>query len=94
MRWDARLIRPIQVEEGDLIVTLSDAREYLLKLPKNRHDDPIVQATVEALLMAAEGRGPIFTAQAGVARVVAGRSSHQYDPDKPRLPAKTWRRRR
>jgi len=93
MRWDARLIRPIQVEEGDLIVTLSDAREYLLKLPKNRQNDPTVQATVEALLMAAEGRGRIYTAQAGVAQVV-GRCATDYDPNRPRTPAKKWRRQR
>lgn len=70
MSWKDRLIRPIEVEEGDLIVTLSDARDYLLKLPKNRHKDPLVQATIQALLMAAEGHGPIFTGQSGLAQVV------------------------
>ncbi|WP_458760567.1 hypothetical protein ACSVBT_07175 [Afipia sp. TerB] len=94
MGWKAKLIRPIKTAEGGEIVTLSDARDYLLKLPKDRHTDPIVQATIEAVMMAAEGRGPVFTAQAGISQVVAGRRGLEYDPDRLRLPTKKWGRRR
>ncbi len=72
MSWKTELIRPIVPPKGKPIITLSDARDYILKLPKSRHDDPIVLAGTEAVLMAAEGRGPIFTAQAGVAQIVHG----------------------
>jgi hypothetical protein len=75
--WKAKLIQPIEAEEGDLIVTLSDAREYLLKLPKGRRNDPLVQSTIQALLMAAEGHGPILVAQSGMAQVVQRTSTNK-----------------
>jgi hypothetical protein len=92
MGWNEKLIRPIEAAEGDIIVTLADARKYLLKLPKDRHDDPTVAAAVQALLMAAEGHGPILHAQVGIGKVITGSNGHQY-PDK-KLPTKKWRRRR
>jgi hypothetical protein len=41
------MIQPIQTAEGGLIDTPSDARDYLLKLPKDWHTEPIVQATLK-----------------------------------------------
>ncbi len=90
MSWDTELIRPIVPPKGKTIVTLSDARAYILKLPKARQKDPIVLARVEAVLMAAEGRGPMLLAQSGVAHIVHG-------PIKPlnrTKPDAHWQRRR
>ena len=72
MSWSARLVKPIVPANGKPIVTLSDARSYILTLPKLDQESEIVQATAEAILMAAEDRGPILTAQAGVAQIVHG----------------------
>lgn len=72
MSWSVRLVKPIIPAKGGPIVTLSDARDYILKLPRAEQQTPIVQATAEAILMAAEGRGPVFTAQAGVSQMVHG----------------------
>lgn len=72
MPWSARLIRPVVPHDGKPIVTLSDARAYLLALPKSRHHEPIVATAIEAVLMVAEGRGPMLLAQSAMAHVVHG----------------------
>lgn len=48
MRWDTKLIRPIVPSNSQPIVTLSDARAYILSLPDVRQLEPIVQAGTEA----------------------------------------------
>ncbi len=69
--WSRRFDVPVNLPNGKQIVTLSDARKYLLAIPKAKQD-AAVEAAVEAVLMAAEGRGPTMHANAGVARVVYG----------------------
>jgi hypothetical protein len=60
------------------IKTLTDARDYLLNLSKSRHREHDVQAAIEAVLMAAEGRGPILHATVGIGIVVNGRNAGPY----------------
>lgn len=90
MSWSKRLERPVVTPEGKKIVTLSDARAYALALPKARQMDPHVQAGVEALLMAAEGKGPMLLAQSGVAHIVHGpvKPLNRDKPDRPWLKRK------
>jgi hypothetical protein len=64
--------------KGKRIKTLADARDYLLKLPKSRHREHDVQAAIEAVIMAAEGRGPILHATVGIGVVVNGRNAGPY----------------
>jgi hypothetical protein len=73
MRWSEPLTKQFISPKGQPIKTLADARDYLLKLPKSRHAENDVQAAIEAVLMAAEGRGPILHATAGIGAVVNGR---------------------
>jgi hypothetical protein len=77
--WDKPLERAI----GD-VKTLLDAYQVLLKLPKAKQKEPMVQAAAEALLMAAEGRGPMHTAQAAAAYAVHG-PRQDIQPKKPKL---------
>jgi len=72
MRWSIPLSKTIVPAKGKPIKTLADARDYLLNLPKDRHDAEIVQAAIEAVIMAADGRGPILHATAGIGAVVNG----------------------
>lgn len=90
MSWSKRLYQPVVTPEGKKIVTLSDARAYVLALPKARQMAPEVQAGVEALLMVAEGKGPMLLAQSGVAHIVHGRVKplNRGKPDRP------WMKRR
>lgn len=64
-----------------------DARAYVLALPEDRQSDPPDQAGIEAILMAAEGKGPMLLAQSGVAHIVHGpvKSLNCGKPDRPWL---------
>ena len=72
MPWKSRLLKPIIPAKGRPILTLDDARKYLLSLPEARHLEPSVQAATQAVLMAAEGHGPIMRAHVGIAELVHG----------------------
>lgn len=72
MSWKARLLKPIIPAKGRPILTLDDARKYLLSLPADRHSESAVQTATHAVLMAAEGRGPIMHAHVGMAELING----------------------
>jgi hypothetical protein len=50
--------------------TLHDAANYIQKLPKVTQQLPHWQAAVEALIMAAEGKGPLLHARVGMLRAM------------------------
>ena len=77
MGWSAPLGKVFVPTKGKPIEMLADARDYLLKLPKSRHNEDDVQAAIEAVLMAAESRGPILHATAGIGAVVNGRKTRK-----------------
>jgi hypothetical protein len=52
--------------------TLADARGHILKLPKARQGRQAWMAASEALLMAAEKRGPVMHANVGIHQAVHG----------------------
>lgn len=70
--WSKRFDVPIALPDGSKIATLDHARRYLMGLPAARHKDADVVAAIDAVLMAAEGRGPVLHANVGIARVVNG----------------------
>lgn len=72
MSWETRLIRPVVPPNGKPIVTLSDARAYVLALPQAQQNAPHVQSGVSVLMLAANGEVCEFTAQAAVAHIVHG----------------------
>lgn len=50
--------------------TLQDAADHIMKLPKAEQELPHWQAAIEALIMAAEGRGPLMHARIGMLRAL------------------------
>ena len=58
MSWSRRFDEPIQPPKGKKLVTLKDAAAYIMKLPKSKQQSPEWQAAGEAVIMAAEDRGP------------------------------------
>lgn len=72
MSWSNRLIRPVVPPKGKPLVTLSDARDYALALPKSQHHAPHVQAGIAVLLRAASGEADELMAQSAVAHIVHG----------------------
>jgi hypothetical protein len=52
-------------EKGRLL----SRRRYLLKVPESKYTEEAMGVAAEALVMAAEGRGPMMHANVGIARV-------------------------
>lgn len=63
MSWDSLLPSPIPVPGAKSLVTLRDAGMLIQKLPKAKADEPAWQTAIEALMLAAEERGPLMHAQ-------------------------------
>lgn len=53
MSWSTRLLRPVVPAKGKPIVTLSDARAYILALPKRQQETDYFEPALEAIMMAA-----------------------------------------
>ena len=53
-------------------MTLKDAAAYILKLPKSAQESPEWQAAGEAVIMAAEDRGPLMHAHVGMMLALHG----------------------
>jgi hypothetical protein len=61
---------PCLLPGGRELPTLRDAGDYITSLPKTEQDLEEWQAAVEALIMAAEGRGPVMHSRIGVLRAL------------------------
>jgi hypothetical protein len=70
MPWSRAFEDPIPLPRGRQLVTLKDAAGYIMKLSKAEQDLPEWQTATEALLMAAEDRGPLMHARIGVLRAL------------------------
>ncbi len=70
MPWSRPFEDPIPMPKGKPLVTLKDAAAYVRKLPAAEQESPDWQAAIEALIMAAEGRGPLMHARIGVLRAL------------------------
>jgi hypothetical protein len=68
MPWSRPFDEPIQPPKGKALVTLKDAAASILALPKSEQQSPEWQAAGEAVIMAAEGRGPLMHARIGMLR--------------------------
>lgn len=78
--WSREFDDPVPLPDGRKLVTLSDARAYILKLKKaDQHADEW-QAAAEAVLMAAEGRGPVMQARIGMLRAIKRDEPRVFDP--------------
>jgi hypothetical protein len=61
--WQREFEDTIPLPRGGRLVTLQDAADYILKLAKAEQNLKEWQAATEALIMAAEGRGPFNSAR-------------------------------
>ena len=60
-------------------MTLRDAADYMMKLPKAEQNLDAWQTAVEALIMAAEDRGPLMHARIGVLRALSRNVERIFD---------------
>ncbi len=81
--WKRPFEDPIALPSGSQIVTLEDAAVYIQRLPKAEHDLPHWQVATTALIMAAEGRGPVMMARIGMLQALnAGKPAPVRPPRK------------
>jgi hypothetical protein len=72
--WKSRLEMSIVLPDGRKIVTLADARDHILTYPKTVLERDHWMTAMEAVLMAAEKRGPMMFAHIGMAKALRAHS--------------------
>ena len=73
---------PIPLPRGRQLATLKDAADYITKLPKADHESAPWQVAIEALIMAAEDRGPLMHARIGVMRALNRHVERVFNPER------------
>jgi hypothetical protein len=63
-------------------VTLRDAADYIVTLPKAEQNLEAWQTAIEALIMAAEDRGPLMHARIGVLRALNRNVERVFNPSR------------
>jgi hypothetical protein len=89
--WSRPFEDPIPLPRSRQLVTLKDAADYIMKLPKSEQSLPEWQTATEALIMAAEGRGPLMHAHIGVMRALNRGKPNGAPPAPRRKRAKAYR---
>jgi hypothetical protein len=83
MTWSRRFDDPIPG-----MTTLREAAAYIQKLPRSKQEAPEWQIAAEALVMAAEGKGPLLLARIAMLRALnAGKPDPKLSPRKKRVKA-------
>jgi hypothetical protein len=82
MPWSRAFEDPIPLPRGRQLVTLKDAAAYIMKLSKAEQHLKEWQAATEALLMAAEDRGPLMHARIGMLRALNRNVERVFNPDR------------
>jgi hypothetical protein len=70
MPWSRAFEDPIPLPSGRTLQTLGDAASHIMALPGKTRQWDEWQAAIEALLMAAEDRGPLMHARIGMLRAL------------------------
>jgi hypothetical protein len=82
MPWSTPFEDPIDLPKGRQLVTLQDAATYIMKLPKAEQALAEWQAATEALIMAAESRGPLMYARIGMLRAMNRNVERTFNPER------------
>jgi hypothetical protein len=69
LSWSREFEDPITLPDGRKLLTLKDAADYIMKLPKKESDLPEWQAAIEALMLCSRG-GPTMMARIGIMRAL------------------------
>jgi hypothetical protein len=78
--WGRPFDDPIPLPGRRELVTLRDAGGYIAALPKAEQQSPEWQGATEALIMAAEDRGPLMHAHIGMLRALNRRVERAFNP--------------
>ena len=91
MTWDQKFFDPIELPKGKKLVTLRDAANYIMKLPKAEHDAEKWQAAMEALLLVSESGGPTMFARIGVMRALNRHVEREFNPSRKETHWGRWK---
>ena len=80
--WSRRFDDPIDLPGRHQFTTLEEAAGYIMKVPKAEQKLEEWQAATEALIMAAEGRGPLMHARVGMLRALNRNVERVFNPDR------------
>ena len=72
MPWSRPFDEPIIPPKGKPLVTLKDAADFIMALPRSKQHSAEWQAAGEAVIMAAEDRGPMMHARVGMMLALHG----------------------
>jgi hypothetical protein len=81
LSWSREFDDPISLPDGRKLLTLKDAADYIMKLPKKEPDLPEWQAAIEALMLCSRG-GPTMMARIGVMRALNRHVERVFNPDR------------
>jgi hypothetical protein len=80
--WKRRFDDPIPLPDRRQLVTLKDAADYIVKLPKAEQQLDEWQTAIERLIGAAEGRDFLMHARIGVLRALNRHVERVFNPDR------------
>ena len=91
--WIKPFDDPIPLPRGCQLVTLKDAADYVMKLPKAEQDLAEWQTAVRCLIGAAEGRDFTMHARIGMLRALNRHVERVFNPDRkdPIGESESWR---
>ena len=70
--WSRKFEDPIALADGREFITLRDAADYIMKLPKKESDLPEWQTAIEVLMLVSRS-GPTMMARIGMMRALNGK---------------------
>jgi hypothetical protein len=79
--WRRRFEDPIPLPRVRQLVTLQDAADYILKLPKAEQNHEAWQTATAFLIGAAEGRDFLMHARIGMLRALNWHTERVFNPD-------------
>jgi hypothetical protein len=77
--WQREFEDPIPLPKGRQLVTLKDAADYIMKLPKKESELPEWQTAIEALMLCGRG-GHTMMARIGVMRALNRHVERVFNP--------------
>jgi hypothetical protein len=80
--WSRSFDDPIPLPDGRQLVTLKDAADYIVKLPKAKQDLEEWQTAIGCLICAAEGRDFMMHARVGMLRGLNRNVERVFNPDR------------
>ena len=73
--WSREFYDPIELPKGRKLVTLRDAAQYIIKLPKAERHEPEWQTAAEVLMLIAKRGGDTM-----IAHIAMMRALHRHKP--------------